>query len=224
MEKKDLRTERKLHRIEENKKSILKAAERIFAQKGYSLATVDDIAEDAQFSKATLYRYYKSKSEVFFEIISKSFEEVYQKMRKILQTEMSTEEKLREIIYYIASYYHKKKNIARIFIMERSVMKKIFNLDSEEQLLPSSQHPPIPAHFRAKIEGIFNIMCEIVNEGVESGEFRNVNVRDACFILGAMIRGFHFRGPTYDKKYSIKESTDLMHSFFLYGIKKDRKA
>jgi len=224
MEKRNFRVERKQHRIEENKKFILKAAEKIFAQKGFNLATMDNIAEQAQFSKATLYRYYKSKSEIFFEIINKSFEEVLQKTKKIKKEEISAEKKLRELIYYIASYYHKKKNISRIFIMEKSAMRKILNLDSKEQFMHSSKHPPIPAIFKAKMEDIFNIMCEIIKEGVESGEFRNVDIRNASFILGAMIRGFHFRGPLRDKEFSIEESTELIHNFFLYGIKKDRKA
>ncbi|MBL7083985.1 MAG: TetR/AcrR family transcriptional regulator [Candidatus Aminicenantes bacterium] len=224
MKKKDFRAERKQHRIEENKIFILKAAEKIFAQKGFSLATMDDIAEEAQFSKATLYRYYKSKSEIFFEIIYKSFEEVLQKTKKIKKEEISAEKKLRELIYYVSSYYHKKKNISRIFIMEKSAVRKILNLNSKEQFLPLSKHPPIPAIFKAKMEEIFNIMCEIIKEGIKSGEFRNVDIRNAGFILGAMIRGFHFRGPMQDAEFSLEESTELLHSFFLYGIKKDRKA
>jgi len=69
MKKRDLRIERKRHRREENKIFILKAAEFIFAKKGYSFATMDDIAEEAQFSKATIYQYFNSKGEIFFEII-----------------------------------------------------------------------------------------------------------------------------------------------------------
>jgi len=224
MKKDDLRIERKQHRIEENKKFILKAAERIFAQKGYSLATMDQIAEEAQFSKVTLYRYFKGKSEIFLEIINRSFEEMHQKMNKILLEKMSAEEKLREVIYHISSYYHRKKNLARILMMERSLMKKILNLDSKEQLLPSSDHPRIPDSFKAKMEEIFNVMSKIIDEGVESGEFREVDVEDTCFVLGALLRGFHFRGPVQDREYNINASTDLIHSFFLYGIKKDRKA
>lgn len=224
MRKGDLRNERKQHRIEENKKFILKAAERVFAQKGYSLATMDQIAEEAQFSKVTLYRYFKSKSEIFFEIINKSFDEVHQKMTKILLERRSAEEKLRELIYCISSFYHRKKNLARILMMERSLMKKILNLDSKEQFFPSSHHPRIPANFKAKMEDIFNVMCKVINEGIESGEFREVDVKDACFVLGAMLRGVHFRGPMRGREYSINESTDLLHSFFLSGIKKERKA
>ena len=73
MKKKDLRIERERHRKEENKRFILKVAEKVFVQKGFSLATMDEIAKEAQFSKATLYQYFKGKSEMFFEIIYKSF-------------------------------------------------------------------------------------------------------------------------------------------------------
>jgi hypothetical protein len=65
-------------------------------------------------------------------------------------------------------------------------------------------------------------MCGVIEEGVVAGEFRKMDSRQACFILGAMIRGFHFKGPISDGELSLRESTDLIHSFFLYGIKKDR--
>ena len=68
MRKRDLRIERKRHRREENRIFILKAAESIFAKKGYSFTTVDDIAEEAQFSKATIYQYFKSKVDIFLKL------------------------------------------------------------------------------------------------------------------------------------------------------------
>ena len=224
MKKDDLRDERKKHRIEENKKFILKAAERVFTLKGYSLSTMDQIAEEAQFSKVTLYRYFKSKSAIFFEIINKSLDDVYQKMNKILLERKSADEKLWEVIHCMSSYYQQKKNLARTLVLERSLMRKILNLGPRDQIFPSSEHPRIPAAFKAKMEDIYNIMSKIINEGIESGEFKEVDVKDACFVLRAMLRGFHFRGPMRDRDYNIKESTDLLHSFFLNSIKKDRKA
>jgi AcrR family transcriptional regulator len=224
MEKKDLRTERERHRREENKKFILKVAERVFVQKGFSLTTMDEIAKEAQFSKATLYQHFKSKSEMFFEIIYKSFEEMLQKIKKVQQTEMSAEEKLKQAIYYTGHFYRTKKNIARIFIMERALMRKLLHLGSKAQAAPP-HHPPIPGRYQDILDEIFDLLCKIIEEGVKSGEFRKMNVRQACFVLGAMMRGFHFKGPVRDKKeLSIQESTDLLYDFFLHGIKNDRKA
>jgi TetR/AcrR family transcriptional regulator len=224
MKKRDLRLERERNRKEVNKEFILKIAERIFSQKGYSLATMDEIADEAQFSKATLYHYFKSKSEMFFEIIYKTFEEMLQKIIKIKQMNVNAEKKLKKAIYTIGYYYHTKKNIARIFIMEKALMRKLLHLDSKLQTF-SVHHPPIPGRYKAVLDESFNHLCEIIQEGVRSGEFRRVDVRQACFILGAMIRGFHFKGPIREKKeLSVQESSDLLHDYFLYGIKKERKA
>ena len=224
MMKKDLRTEREFHRREENKKSILKVAEMIFAKKGYNLATMDEIAEETQFSKATLYQYFKSKNEIFFEIIYKTLEDVLQSIKKVQRAEMSAREKLRKVIYCIGSHYHTKKNISRVFIMEKALMKKLLYPDSRGQNAPSSPHPPVPARFKSALDDIIEVMCEVIKEGVKAGEFRKVDPRQASVILGAMIRGFHFRGPVRDGELSVQESTDLIYDFFLNGIKKNRNA
>lgn len=44
--------------------SILAAAERLFAEKGTEKTTMDDIAREAEYSKATLYVYFQSKEEI----------------------------------------------------------------------------------------------------------------------------------------------------------------
>lgn len=48
---------------------ILNAAARVFSEKGYSIASMDEIAAAAPVSKATLYSYFKDKKELFSEVI-----------------------------------------------------------------------------------------------------------------------------------------------------------
>jgi AcrR family transcriptional regulator len=49
--------------------SILAAAERLFAEKGTERTTMDDIAREAEYSKATLYVYFQSKVEIINAIL-----------------------------------------------------------------------------------------------------------------------------------------------------------
>lgn len=223
MEKTNLRMERERHRQEENKRSILQAAEKVFVQKGYSLSTVDDIAGEAQFSKATLYRYFKSKSDILLEIIYSSIETSYQGIKKIQEKSGSTEEKLKELIGYIFSYYHEKKNLARIIFMEKAAMEKIAKAKLDFHAAHGPIHPDIPSRFLNKMRQISDLITEIIKEGVESGEFKDVDIQDASTVLGSLIRGFHIRGPLQDKEYSLQEATDLLHSYFLNGIKRQKK-
>ncbi|MCI8478821.1 MAG: TetR/AcrR family transcriptional regulator [Oscillospiraceae bacterium] len=49
--------------------SILAAAERLFSEKGTEKTTMDDIAREAEYSKATLYVYFQSKEEIISAIL-----------------------------------------------------------------------------------------------------------------------------------------------------------
>ena len=220
MKNNDLRAERKLKRKRENKKFILEAAEKVFSQKGYSQATVDDISDEAQFSKATIYRYFDSKSDIFSEIIMASFLEARKNILRISKKNQSAEERIEELIKFILSYFRSKKNIARIFLMERSSMKQILGMDIDNHAMPIDSKQPIPDDYLKIMKDIFEAMCKIIQEGIDSGEFRRVDAREACFILGAMLRGFNFKGPLHEKEYSIEQSTELVYSFFLNGLKK----
>ena len=57
---------------EEKKKQrqldILKTALRLFSQKGYYAASIDDITREAGISKGLIYTYFKSKEEIFLEL------------------------------------------------------------------------------------------------------------------------------------------------------------
>ena len=57
--------ERKEREKEQRRKAILDAAEKVFFEKGLKYSTMDDVAEEAELSKGTLYLYFKNKEELF---------------------------------------------------------------------------------------------------------------------------------------------------------------
>lgn len=56
---------------EDVSKTLLDAARVIFAKYGYAKTTVDDIAKAARKGKSTYYYYYKSKEDIFKDVIEK---------------------------------------------------------------------------------------------------------------------------------------------------------
>ena len=48
-----------------NQDNILLAARHLFESKGIASTTMDDIAKQADYSKSTLYVYFKSKDEIY---------------------------------------------------------------------------------------------------------------------------------------------------------------
>lgn len=67
-------TERKEREKEQRRKDIIDAAERVFFSKGYDESTMDDVAEEAELSKGTLYLYFRSKDELHFAIMEKGMQ------------------------------------------------------------------------------------------------------------------------------------------------------
>ena len=221
MIKKDLRSERERQRREDNKKSILKAAESVFAKKGYSFTTMDDVAEEAQFSKATLYHYFKSKGDIFFEIILNSLEEMNQELRGIREMSIKAEEKLKEIVRFTFKFFQEKENISRIFLMEMNFMQKFFNIMAERQK-PATNDQELShlKNINPKRKVWRDVVSQILKEGIESGEFRKMDVQDTAYVFTSLLHGFYFTKFWRKKKYNVEEFTNLIHGIFLEGIKK----
>ncbi len=66
------------------RKAIIKGAERVFMKLGFDAASMDDIARTAGVSKATIYVYFKDKTELFVAMIAVRREELWQGLSEIL--------------------------------------------------------------------------------------------------------------------------------------------
>ena len=57
--------ERKEREKERRRQQIIIAAKRVFSEKGFNKATMEDIAKEAELSPGTLYLYFKNKEELY---------------------------------------------------------------------------------------------------------------------------------------------------------------
>ncbi len=65
--------ERRRRGIELRREDIVDAAERVFFAKGFEHASMDEVAKEAEFSKRTLYVYFSSKEQIYFEIMIRGY-------------------------------------------------------------------------------------------------------------------------------------------------------
>ncbi|HBC92536.1 MAG TPA: TetR/AcrR family transcriptional regulator [Pelotomaculum sp.] len=79
--------ERKEKEKEIRRNDIIEAAERIFFAKGYDHATMDDVAREAEFSKRTVYVYFNSKEQIYFEIMTRGYKLLLGMLKDDLQKE-----------------------------------------------------------------------------------------------------------------------------------------
>ncbi len=100
--------ERKEREREQRRSKIINAAEKIFSNKGFEQATVDNVANKAELSKATLYSYFKSKEELYFAVCMCGQRQLYSMidhaMENIDDTYQSLLAFLKSIVKFQKSY------------------------------------------------------------------------------------------------------------------------
>jgi AcrR family transcriptional regulator len=107
----------------------LNAASELFAHKGFKGSTTRDIALSAGVTEITLYRHFKSKEDIFFEIIKNmSLLSIADELTK-LDARMDIRNKLEHVGLKFIELFKKRSNEFRIMLSEtitRPDMSKMF--------------------------------------------------------------------------------------------------
>lgn len=222
MKKKQLQREREEWRRRQFRRSILEAAERIIVRKGYQEMTMDDVAREAQLSKATLYHYYRGKGELTLEILDHFFEVVSQEVEKISRLPLSAKDRLKKGIRFYLQFHQEKENISRIFLTDRSFIEKMSLFAADEKDLTSDLDRRFITKMKARRREILGNVAGFLKDGVAAGEFRKMDVQAAVTYLESLLQGYCHVRYWHDRRYSVREATEIIHGFFLRGIQSEK--
>ncbi len=89
--------ERREREKEKRKNDIVNAAERVFFEKGHENATMDDVANEAELSKGTLYLYFKNKEDLYLAIHLRGNKILHSLFKKAVKNKKTGIEKTRSI-------------------------------------------------------------------------------------------------------------------------------
>lgn len=79
---------------DERKNQIILSALKVFTKKGFAASKISDIANDAEVSYGLVYHYFKSKDDIYTELI----EHAISSLGKVIEeTKMNTEEPIEQI-------------------------------------------------------------------------------------------------------------------------------
>jgi AcrR family transcriptional regulator len=102
-----------------HRREILEAAERVFAQKGFDGATVEDIARAAEFSVGALYNFFPSKEVLWAEVITKIGRDFRDAFRKGTQAADGPLEAIRALIQLKLRHAEAHGAFLRVFVEEQ---------------------------------------------------------------------------------------------------------
>lgn len=102
--------ERKEREKQQRREEIIQAAENVFFTKGFDQSTMDDIAEEAELSKGTLYLYFKSKEDLHMAVAHKAVFMLQSFMKGIEESDTTAFEKLVQMGRNSVEFYRKFPN------------------------------------------------------------------------------------------------------------------
>jgi len=109
---------KKVVNIPDKRGAILRAAVKVFAQKGFFNSKVSDIAGEAGIADGTVYLYFKSKDEILHSIFDQAMDVFIEEGRKELELLSTPEERLRKIAELHLERLGADRDLAIVFQVE----------------------------------------------------------------------------------------------------------
>ncbi len=139
---------------------ILRAAESVFAEKGYNQATINEIANLSNVSEGTIYEYFNNKEDLLLSIPERRFQEHIHASEEIFEIKTPLR-KLRRLIRYHFYLYLTERNFLKVFLLHIQLNKRFYGSNVYETFKEYAQ-----------------IITDILEEGKKDGSIRvNVNIR-----------------------------------------------
>ncbi|HBV97213.1 MAG: hypothetical protein JL50_09075 [Peptococcaceae bacterium BICA1-7] len=85
-------------RAAERRLNILKTAARLFSEKGYHDATLDEIARELKYTKGSIYYYISSKQDLLFQCHDMAMNLLLENIEKVRDSELPPDAMLKEVI------------------------------------------------------------------------------------------------------------------------------
>lgn len=159
---------------DERKSQIINAAEDVFTKKGFDEARMDDIAEETGLSKGTLYLYFKSKDDLIIAILDRMIQGEFKQLESLNQDELSAT----DAIWKMTD------------LLTKDILGWLRLIPIVYQFLALAfRNKYVQLALKKYINRYLDILVPIIQRGVEAGEFRQVDAREAAIAMGAMIEG-----------------------------------
>ena len=104
--------------ITDKREAILRAAVKVFAQKGFFNSKVADVAKEAGIADGTVYLYFKSKDEILHSVFDRAMEEFISEGKREIADVAEPDKKLRKIAHLHLERLSADRNLAIVFQVE----------------------------------------------------------------------------------------------------------
>jgi AcrR family transcriptional regulator len=200
------RSQRKQREYEARREEILSVAEGLFSKNGFFKTNMAEIAENAQFAMGTVYKFFKSKEDIYISLVESKVEEMVRQLERAIHNSGSAQEKIREVIRVKLAFADQNRDFFRIYVSEWSGF---------EWTVKSAFGENVWKRYLAQID----LVANLIKVGIKTGEFRKVNPKDTALALHGMLNSTIYvwilqAGP----KESLVDKGEWLGNLFLGGL------
>lgn len=185
-----------------HRKNISEIAEKLFIEKGIENTSMNDIARESGYSKASLYVYFKDKEELIAVLVLESMEKLYEYLGKAVNTQGDFYQRYLEICEALFQYHSEYPLYSQMALMN-------INIDFEgTEFLPEERET-----FQVG-EKINELFWNFFQEGIELGVIKqDINITQTTFTMWGMLTGVI--QLSFNKKEYITQRIHMQQKEFL---------
>ena len=186
------------------KTQILEAAAKVFVEKGYDRATLQDIAVRVGITKAALYYHFPSKHDLLYQIVDTVMEKGILELTKIVEQPLPFKEKIQSAFREHFSSYDSQFPQYGVLLHEKL------------NLMPSKE-----AHqMKEKTRRYVSIWKRLMDEGVRGGNLRE-DLPPKLMVWAALgMSNWVYKWASPKGPLEFQEIADYFSSVFLEGASK----
>jgi AcrR family transcriptional regulator len=187
--------------------TIAQAAKTVFAERGYQGATLDEIAQRAGMSKATIYLYYKNKDDLFLHVVEELVAITTADTAQEAEAPGAPLDKLARIVRGQMAFYERERDFFRIYLNEKHGLE-VGPKDPHKRVLRDM--------YLQRVE----ILTKVLQAGIEAGELYPVDSRRLAFFLQEMMNAVLVQRIQRKARTSMEEDVEQLLNLFLNGARR----
>ncbi|MBN2279693.1 MAG: TetR/AcrR family transcriptional regulator [Candidatus Marinimicrobia bacterium] len=186
---------------DERKQQIFSSALKLFATRGLASTKIADIAQDAGFSQGLVYHYFKSKDDIFIQLIKMAFTQLNSAAKQLEHFDLPHLQKLK--IAYESMMdglvHHEDAALTHLLIATSSASESI---PDEARLIIDEQY-----FFP------YEVIRRIIEAGQTDGSIVSKNSRDLALLFWSTIRGLSIYRATHHDTFVVPEVESFLAMF-----------
>jgi len=203
--------ERRKRERDNRKHAILKAARKLFFEKGFKPVTVESIARKAELSKGSIYLHFNSKEEIYTQILLSDIDKFHEHFTDLIQSSASASEALTRFAGIYVDLFLSDRELFRILMT--------FMLHTSDMNLPEELNNHIVKSTNRNI----SIVEDIFRYGIDRGEFPpTINLRlnrNAIWgLLNGIISLYLFTGSESKRAEAIQSTLRVGLEIYIRGL------